>query len=339
MYSYDVDGEEIPMVSSYLVLGLYYWRAPWSEGKAEDRADFWGEGLWGHVFKGVEQRLVIWQLGYICKLMGSLVESTLMYGAEVWGCSRHLEAIGQVQKTTCPQNVFWSGHTSSQSIFMVWDGDVTTCDMGGKDAVLAILDRKCWVLRLYEDRLLKKPIAKHAVKCGKGAWITNMAKCVGDFGWSGMGVDAVRSLSDTEIQEMLEPAVAWRNETSFYSWWIRTWGRIPKLCMLINIKEIADLKMESIAVLLVMKKRERWHMLMKLRGGTAASPDWGWEVARTWREMKEFAKSVKVGDGLARSLKTCLSLAITMPCLGPPQTAAAFISSRFPYVTGCKEPP
>ena len=31
------------------------------------------------------------------KLMESLVESTMMYGAEVWGCSRHLESIEQVQ--------------------------------------------------------------------------------------------------------------------------------------------------------------------------------------------------------------------------------------------------
>ena len=41
----------------------------------------------------------------------------------------------------------------------------------------------------------------------------NMAKCVGDFGWSSMGVDAVKNLSDLEIQEMLERA-AWRRVTS-----------------------------------------------------------------------------------------------------------------------------
>ena len=35
--------------------------------------------------------------GIFRKLMGSLIESTLMYGAEIWGCSRHLEAIEQVQ--------------------------------------------------------------------------------------------------------------------------------------------------------------------------------------------------------------------------------------------------
>ena len=43
----------------------------------------------------------------------------------------------------------------------------------------------------YEGRLLKK-IARHTMGCGKGAWVKNIAKCVGDFGWSGMGVDAVK---------------------------------------------------------------------------------------------------------------------------------------------------
>ena len=31
----------------------------------------------------------------------------------------------------------------------------------------------------------------------------NMAKCVGDFGWQSMGGDAVKSLSNSEIGDML----------------------------------------------------------------------------------------------------------------------------------------
>ena len=38
---------------------------------------------------------------------------------------------------------------------------------------------KVLMSRLYEGRLLKK-IARQAVECGKGVWIKNMAKCVGD---------------------------------------------------------------------------------------------------------------------------------------------------------------
>ena len=36
-------------------------------------------------------------VGVFTKLMSSLVESTMLYGAEIWGCNRDLEKIEQVQ--------------------------------------------------------------------------------------------------------------------------------------------------------------------------------------------------------------------------------------------------
>ena len=60
------------------------------------------------------------------------------------------------------------------------------------------------VAKEYEGKLWKR-IVRQAVECGKGGWVKNicMARCTDDFGWSGVGVDAVRSLSDSEIREML----------------------------------------------------------------------------------------------------------------------------------------
>ena len=100
----------------------------------------------------------------------------------------------------------------------------------------------------YEGRLLRK-IARHSVGCGKGAWVKNMAKCVGDFGWSGMGVDVVKNLSDSEIQEMLE-SVAWRRVTSMMK---EDMEDKPKLSIL---REIADLKLESSCALVKVKRGE-----------------------------------------------------------------------------------
>ena len=37
------------------------------------------------------------EVGMFRKLMSSLVESTMLYGAEIWGCNRDLEKIEQVQ--------------------------------------------------------------------------------------------------------------------------------------------------------------------------------------------------------------------------------------------------
>ena len=89
----------------------------------------------------------------------------------------------------------------------------------------------------------------------------NMARCTDDFRWSGMEVDDVRSLSDSEIRDMLVSS-DWRNVTSVMN---KDMEEKPKLRIL---KEIADLKLESRCAL-VKKKRER-SMLMTLREGTAA---------------------------------------------------------------------
>ncbi len=43
---------------------------------------------------------------------------------------------------------------------------------------------------MYEGRLLRK-IARRAIECSKGIWVKNMAKCVGEFEWKGVGGDAI----------------------------------------------------------------------------------------------------------------------------------------------------
>ena len=40
-------------------------------------------------------------IGTFKKLMSSLVESSMLYGAEIWGCSWNLEAVDQVQLRAC----------------------------------------------------------------------------------------------------------------------------------------------------------------------------------------------------------------------------------------------
>ena len=65
---------------------------------------------------------------------------------------------------------------------------------------------------MYEGRLLRK-IARRGIECSKGIWVKNMAKCVGEFQWQGVGGDAIKSLTDAEIGDML-PSVAWRKVMS-----------------------------------------------------------------------------------------------------------------------------
>ena len=115
-------------------------------------------------------------VGIFRKLMESLVESTMMYRAEIWGCSRHLKSIEQVQLWAL--RMFFGVGTlhpkaslllETKSLPVVWEANM--------HCVKSWL--KVLTSRLYELRLLKK-IARQAVECGKGVWIKNMAKCVGD---------------------------------------------------------------------------------------------------------------------------------------------------------------
>ena len=77
--------------------------------------------------------------------------------------------------------------------------------MGGKDALCEVRER-------YEGRLLRE-IARQAVECGKEVWVKNTAKCIGEFEWQGMGGDAMKSLTDAEISDMLS-SIAWRKVSS-----------------------------------------------------------------------------------------------------------------------------
>ena len=61
----------------------------------EDRAEA-GRRALGACFSKRREEIGDLTVGIARKLMESLLESTLMYGAEIWGCSRHLESIEKV---------------------------------------------------------------------------------------------------------------------------------------------------------------------------------------------------------------------------------------------------
>ena len=65
----------------------------------------------------------------------------------------------------------------------------------------------------------------------------NMAKCVGEFKWQGIGGDAIKSLTDSKFGDMLS-SVAWRKVKSMS---LKEFEERPKLWMM---KEIAVLELE-----------------------------------------------------------------------------------------------
>ena len=65
-------------------------------------------------------------VGTFRKLMTSLLESTMLYGAEIWGCNRNLEGIEHADSAESPKNVLWSWNTTSQSFSFGRDGGSTS---------------------------------------------------------------------------------------------------------------------------------------------------------------------------------------------------------------------
>ena len=61
--------------------------------------------------------------------MTSLVESTMLYGAEIWGCNRNMEGVEQTRSVESLENVLWCRNTTSQSFSASRDGGPTS-EMG-----------------------------------------------------------------------------------------------------------------------------------------------------------------------------------------------------------------
>ena len=254
--AYEVNGEAIPMVSSYKYLGCVVDEYLVLTDMVEDRAEA-GRRALGACLQRCQAEIGEVGIGIFRKLWGSLVESSMMYGVEIWGCSRHLEAMEQVQLRAL--RMFFGVGTlhpkaslllEVKSLPVVWEAKMRCVKFWWK-----VLTSE-W----YEERLLRK-IARQALECGKGVWVKNLAKCIGDFEWQDMGGDVMKSLTDAEIGEMLS-SIAWRKVSSM---WTKELEERPKLEMM---KEIVALEFQSSCAVLKRKRDRR--MMIKLRGGTAA---------------------------------------------------------------------
>ena len=93
---YVIDNEEIPMVEQYKNLDCVVDEHLELKNMVEERA-LAGKKALGAWFHRCRTELGDIGVGVFRKLMASLVESTMLYGSEIWGCNRDLEKIEQVQ--------------------------------------------------------------------------------------------------------------------------------------------------------------------------------------------------------------------------------------------------
>ena len=63
------------------------------------------------------------EIGTFKRLVSSIVESTIMYGAEVWGCNRNVEILQQVQFKAA--RLFFGVGTRHPRVSLLWElGDL-----------------------------------------------------------------------------------------------------------------------------------------------------------------------------------------------------------------------
>ena len=109
-------------------------------------------------------------IGTFRKLMTSLVDSTMLYGAEVWGCCRNLQSVQQVQLRAA-RLFFGVGTLHPRTSLLLELGDLP---------VVWLAKMKCMVFWLkiltsaaYNGRLLKR-VSVEAIRLNKGTWIKKM---------------------------------------------------------------------------------------------------------------------------------------------------------------------
>ena len=156
---YKVNGDVIPMVSSYKYLGCVIDEHLELKEMVEEKAAAGRRTLsaWLNRCKGEVGDVGI---GVFKKLMSALVDSTMLYGVEIWGCMRNLESIEQVQLRAF--RMFFGVGTlhpkaslmmEMESLPVVWEARVRCVQFWYK-----VLTNK-----VYEGRLLRK-VATQAVR-------------------------------------------------------------------------------------------------------------------------------------------------------------------------------
>ena len=171
-------------------------------------------------------------VGMFRKLMTSLVESTMLYGAEIWGCNRNMEGVEQTQLRAL-RMFFGVGTLHPKASLLAEMGELPVRWRAKLQCMLF------WVRVLssdaYDGRLIRR-VATEAFKFGRGSWLRKISMCCKEFGWQEINMKDARDLSNTEVKEMLE-SIAWRKTRA-------EWGREmkvkPKLTMLKRITNLDE---------------------------------------------------------------------------------------------------
>ena len=218
--SYSINGE-LPLVSNYKYLGCtvdeHLDLDDMVEVKSVD-----GKKALGAWFQRWDVKKGGVEIITFKRLMSSLVESTMAYGVEIWGCNRNMHGNSAAGPTQSSPFVYWCGQPPPKSS-LLWElGDLPV--VWPAKLRYVVFWFKVLISPLYDKRWLRR-VATESVRHGKGSWMRKMARCCQDFDWENVGQPQIQNLSETELREMLE-SVAWRKVKEK---WREELERRPKL--------------------------------------------------------------------------------------------------------------
>ena len=140
----------------------------------------------------------------IYKAVGALVESVLLYGAEVWGCGRQALLVEQVQLRAA--RIFLGVGRLLPKVALQFEMRMMPVEWEAK--------RRCiefWldVLRMGDDRLVKWVVVEAGEMARKIDWKKDLEQGLEEFGWREVGIEGLGRMSLMEIGYMLRD-IAWR---------------------------------------------------------------------------------------------------------------------------------
>ncbi len=185
------------------------------------------------------------------KLLGMLVDSVLLYGAEVWGSCRQLAPIEKIQLRAA--RIFLGVGRLHPKVSLLFELNTLPLKWEG---IKRCIEFWVKVMRMGENRLLKQVIMQVMVR-----WREDLEKSLRLFGWEGLRAEELNSLSMSEVRQMLRD-VAWREAVDSWREEARSHSKLAEVQKL--IKKGYEARCAEV------KCKWRRRVLVQLRGGTAA---------------------------------------------------------------------
>ena len=136
--------------------------------------------------------------------MEALVDSVLLYGAEVCGCCRQLQEVEQVQLRG--YRVFLGVNRLHPKTSLQMEMDMLPLEWAAKKRSMAFWFR---IMRMEESRLLRL-VALEAAELGrKVKWIEDLHSNLAEIGWDNVDPQDLEAVSLKELGHMINCGV-WR---------------------------------------------------------------------------------------------------------------------------------